>query len=517
MKNKIRSVERPKTCIIYVRVSSEDQVRGYSLVNQEKDCREYARKNGWEVLELFREEGESAKNADRTELQKLLKYCSGNVGKIGHLIVYKLDRFARKKEDHFAITHILKHCKIELKSVTEMIENTTIGRLFEGILASIAEFDNDVRSERAVGGMKAKALDGYWPMGAPWGYNNVEDESKNKIIVPHPENASIVEFCFKEYARGTLTYTEIAKKVNAMGGVRSKHGRKISKQFVNNILKNPIHYGWVEIPKFGISVQGRHEAIISKELYFQVQLLKEGGKSRKQPRNRNNPDFPLRGLKCGGCGGNLTGGRTKGRSKMYDYYSCMNFSCPLRRAIAKKDMEDDFTRFLESITPDSNVLDAVGEVIIIAHEKDNKESLSLAERIEKRIEKLQEERDALLQLMLERKITNEDYSRKSEKQQAEQRELEIQRSALISPEESVSSAVKFGINLVKEFPHCWPTLEPGELRVLISLFFPQNVKFQYPEFKTVELAPIFTLTSASGDAKTHQVRPLGLEPRTAEV
>ncbi len=512
MKKQIKSVERPKTCIIYVRVSSEDQVRGYSLMNQEKDCRAYADKNGWEVLQVFREEGESAKNADRTELQNLQKHCIKNVGRIGYLIVYKVDRLARNQVDHFAIKLVLRECKVELRSATELIENTSHGRLSEGMLAVIAQFDNDVRGERAVAGMKAKALDGYWPVLAPWGYKNSKDELGKKTITPHPQKASIVKFCFEEFARGTTTYLEIAKKINAMGDIRSRFGRKVGKQLVYNILRNPIHYGWIEIPKFNISVQGRHEPIISKELYFKVQLLKEGSKSRKQPRSRNNPDFPLRGLKCGGCGGNLTGGRTKGRSKMYGYYSCMNFGCPLRRAIAKTDMEDDFTRFLESITPDSNVLDAVGEAIIIAHEKENKESLSLAEKVERRMEKLQEERDSLLQLMLERKITNEDYARKSEKQQAEQRNLEIQRSALISPEESVESAVKFGISLVKEFPHCWATLEPGELRVLISLFFPQNVGFQYPEFKTVELAPIFTLTSASGGGQNCHVPLAGIEP-----
>jgi len=60
---------------IYVRVSTREQTENLSLPTQIRACEEYCRREGYDVLERFKEEGESAKTTDRTELQKLLKYC----------------------------------------------------------------------------------------------------------------------------------------------------------------------------------------------------------------------------------------------------------------------------------------------------------------------------------------------------------------------------------------------------------------------------------------------------------
>ena len=512
MKKKITSKECPHTCVVYTRVSSIEQIAGYSLSDQERACREYARRNGWEVVKLFREEGESAKIADRTQMNAMREYILQNQGKVGYIIVWKADRFSRNSLDHALLRKEFQDRGALLRSATEPIDETPYGRFFELLLSGVANLDNDVRSERTVSGMNSKARDGYWPVGAPWGYKNVKDELGKKIIVPDPIRAPIVKFLFEEYARGTTTFRELAKKVSTMGNIVSKHGCKINKQLVHKILKNPIHYGWVSIPKFGISVQGRHDAIISKELYFEVQFLMEGGKSRKQPRDRNNPLFPLKGLLCGGCSGSLTGGKVNGRSKKYDYYSCMNRACTKRTAIKKDVFEDDFTDFLKSKTPNPITLEALAVALAIVHEKINKDSLNLAAQLDKRLATLQEEMDALLQLRIDGEITNDVYSRKSEKQKAEHRELEIQKTTLTSPEESTDAAVRFAINVVKDFPVSWSTLLPGELRVLRKLFFPKNLDYQYPKFKTAVLAPIYNVKSQSNAQGNHYVTLPGIEP-----
>ena len=64
--------------VIYVRVSTKEQTENLSLPTQLKACEEYCEGQGFHVLARFREEGESAKTADRTELQKLLQYCRTN-------------------------------------------------------------------------------------------------------------------------------------------------------------------------------------------------------------------------------------------------------------------------------------------------------------------------------------------------------------------------------------------------------------------------------------------------------
>ena len=61
--------------VIYIRVSTKEQTENLSLPTQLRACEQYCQREGYQVLERFKEEGESAKTTDRTELQKLLKYC----------------------------------------------------------------------------------------------------------------------------------------------------------------------------------------------------------------------------------------------------------------------------------------------------------------------------------------------------------------------------------------------------------------------------------------------------------
>src|SRR5207237_7484171 len=152
--------------------------------------------HGYEVLERFKEEGESAKTADRTELQKLLQYCRTHKGKVDFVVVFNLTRFAREKYDHFALRAHLKSLGISLRSVTEPIDDTSTGKLMEGVLAAFAQFDNDVRSERTRGGMKAALELGRWTFLAPLGYLNAA-RSTGKSLVFDPERAPLVKRAFR--------------------------------------------------------------------------------------------------------------------------------------------------------------------------------------------------------------------------------------------------------------------------------------------------------------------------------
>jgi hypothetical protein len=124
--------------VIYIRVSTKEQTENLSLSTQLKACEEYCERQGLEVLARFREEGESAKTADRTELQKLLQYCRLHKGKVQFVVVFNLTRFAREKYDHFALRAHLKSLGISLRSATEPIDDTSTGKLMEGVLAAFA-------------------------------------------------------------------------------------------------------------------------------------------------------------------------------------------------------------------------------------------------------------------------------------------------------------------------------------------------------------------------------------------
>lgn len=73
--------------VIYVRVSTKEQTENLSLPTQLRACEEYCRRQGYEVIERFQEEGESAKTTERSQLQNLLKYCHTNKGKVHFVVV----------------------------------------------------------------------------------------------------------------------------------------------------------------------------------------------------------------------------------------------------------------------------------------------------------------------------------------------------------------------------------------------------------------------------------------------
>jgi DNA invertase Pin-like site-specific DNA recombinase len=83
--------------VIYVRVSTKEQTENLSLPTQLKACEEYCERQGFKVLARFREEGESAKTTDRSQLQNLLTYCRLNKGRVHFVIVFNRTRFAREQ------------------------------------------------------------------------------------------------------------------------------------------------------------------------------------------------------------------------------------------------------------------------------------------------------------------------------------------------------------------------------------------------------------------------------------
>jgi DNA invertase Pin-like site-specific DNA recombinase len=201
--------------VIYVRVSTKEQTENLSLPTQLRACEEYCRRQGYEVLERFHEEGESAKTTDRSQLQNLLTYCRLNKGRVHFVVVFNLTRFARDKYDHFALRSHLQSLGISLRSATEPIDDTSTGKLMEGVLAAFAQFDNDCRSDRTRAGMKAALELGRWVFLAPIGYLNAP-RAMGKSLMADPERAPIVRRVFEKYATGRYTkQSEVLQQARA--------------------------------------------------------------------------------------------------------------------------------------------------------------------------------------------------------------------------------------------------------------------------------------------------------------
>jgi site-specific DNA recombinase len=252
--------------VIYVRVSTKEQTENLSLPTQLGACEEYCRRLGYEILERFHEEGESAKTTDRSQLQNLLKYCRRHKGKVHFVVVYNLTRFAREKYDHFALRAHLKSLGISLRSATEPIDDTSTGKLMEGVLAAFAQFDNDVRSDRTRAGMRAALELGRWTFPAPLGYLNAPKWSKTSLV-HDPERGPLVRRAFEGSRDGQL-HKAGRHCSRHRSGTQQPKGLRLSPQSFGQMMRNPIYVGRVESPDYGVSTQGDFEPVVDETTFY---------------------------------------------------------------------------------------------------------------------------------------------------------------------------------------------------------------------------------------------------------
>jgi site-specific DNA recombinase len=169
--------------LIYCRVSTKEQTKNLSLPVQEKACRDYCEREGYEVAAIFVDEGESAKTIDRPRFQELLAFCRNKKNRVGVVVVNSISRFSRDNYGHALVRTLLSKLNITLRSATEPIDDTPTGKMLEGFLSTIAQFENDEKSVRTKRGMKEALERGTWPFPTTLGYSKIpQEDGRSKVI-----------------------------------------------------------------------------------------------------------------------------------------------------------------------------------------------------------------------------------------------------------------------------------------------------------------------------------------------
>lgn len=172
----------PKSCVIYVRVSTEEQTKGYSLNGQERIDTEFANSLGYKVVKIFREEGISAKDLNRPQLQNMMKWVREHAVDVDAIIFWKWERISRGTEwDYAVLGRFFEECRVTPLSVTECNEDSPEGELLRWITKGTNLYERRKISQRTSMGMEQKAREGIRPCKAPIGYLNVEDENKKEL------------------------------------------------------------------------------------------------------------------------------------------------------------------------------------------------------------------------------------------------------------------------------------------------------------------------------------------------
>ena len=237
---------------IYIRVSTEDQVKqGISLQAQEEALKNYVSALGYDLFEIYRDEGKSGKDIKgRKAMSKMLDEAQAR--KFQAIFIYKLDRFSRSLKDLIETIEKLKGWGIDFVSLQDKIETTSAsGKLMFHIISAFAEFERNVTGERTKFSMDKKARDGYLVSRAPFGYK-VED----KKLIPK-EDSYIVQEIFQEFLNNEISLTKLSKKYN------------LSVNGLKKVLTNQTYLGKIKFD--GQTHQGIHQTLISSTLFNHVQ------------------------------------------------------------------------------------------------------------------------------------------------------------------------------------------------------------------------------------------------------
>ncbi len=289
-------------CLLYARVSTDKQAqKDLSIPAQITAMREYAKTNGWKVVDNFVDEGESARTANRPELKRLLQYCKEHKD-INIVVVHKIDRLARNLVDHGTIKAILKQRGIRLVSVSEPFDDNPVGHLMENIMASMSEWYSANLGEEIKKASRIKLSRGEWPSKPPIGYKSTRDEDKHVQHVPDPKTAPLVRQAFELFSTGDYSLYLLSEEMHCRG-LTTRTGRMFTRELMKKLLKRKFYIGRLEWQ--GKVYPAKHEPIIPTELFYRVQeVLKRrsvdtGEKGKRQ--------FLLRGTAhCKVCGRRLT-------------------------------------------------------------------------------------------------------------------------------------------------------------------------------------------------------------------
>jgi site-specific DNA recombinase len=168
------NVKEQQIAVIYARVSSEEQVQGYSIQAQLRACREWAGKNGYTVAKDYLEEGHSAfRHLEKREaLKELIADAVSKQRAFDTIIVHKLDRLFRDTLESSTTRAILKREKVRLISVTEPMvgSDTPENFLMEHLIVGMNEFYSRNLSREIMKGQKQRALQGHLVFRPPFGY-----------------------------------------------------------------------------------------------------------------------------------------------------------------------------------------------------------------------------------------------------------------------------------------------------------------------------------------------------------
>ncbi len=302
---------------IYARVSSEEQVEGYSIDAQLRAGRTFARERGWIIVNEYVDEGKSARSdniAKRPRFKEMLE--AANNREFDVLIVHKLDRFSRNLIVTLKSFDELSKNGVTFISIGEQIDYTTpMGKVFLAMSGAFAEFYSDNLSQETKKGWAERKKQGLYAGLLPFG----AIKGDNGIPIHHPETYTGLVMAFDLAAQGKKD-RQVAQALNAADyrTAGNQGNRLFTKDTVGGILTNRFYIG--ELPDSeGGWLEAKHEPFIDRDVFETVQETRSRRSSSRETINMSARTYSFSYLaSCARCDGRIRMQTTpKGRPRVY--------------------------------------------------------------------------------------------------------------------------------------------------------------------------------------------------------
>lgn len=433
---------------IYVRVSSEEQVNGYSIDAQLESLRAYASLHQLSTYKEYIDAGYSAKSIDgRPAIQELLK--DAGLGRFHQVVSWKINRLSRNLENLLSILEVFKQKQIKFVSLTEQFESDTPqGNFILQMMGSVAELEREQISQNVRLGMSERNKQGKWNCGNNvLGYEWVSVTNRNDSYVRViPKERELVRLIFTLYKSG-LGLKAITNRLNTQG-YRTKKGKPFSNPSVRGILTNVNYIGKIRYTiqsklssgqKLTQIIDGIHEPIIDRQLWNEVQSLR---KLRCKPMEEKAKRFyPLSGiLKCPSCGQSMVpfhvrNSRKDGRMKSYHYYICGNYNnsgaivCKAN-AIPAKPIEDQTYTLLQALLTEKTLFNQIIQRVHKKMKETTAPILKELEQITTDLRELKKRQKRCFELFEDGHISRDDFVRKVNELSQQEKDMAFRKQQL---------------------------------------------------------------------------------------
>lgn len=331
-----------KTAAAYIRVSDERQDE-FSPDSQLKLIREYCKKNEIDLPDelIFYDDGISAKSAKkRKQFNDMIALAKQKDKPFQMIIVWKFSRFARNQEESIVYKSLLRKNGVEVVSVSEPLSDNPFGGLIERIIEWMDEYYLIRLSDEVRRGMTERATRGLPNVAPPFGYRMINGE-----YVIEEKEAAVVRSIFENFTAGANIRSIVTLLRST--GIKNQNGNIIDNRGIEYILNNPCYIGYLRWNPHGksaskrnfhnpddILTKGKHEPIVSKEIYDQAQAILAERKKSKQKYMREDfqkSEFALKGLvKCNTCGSTLVYSKANNGLQCHSY---ARGTCPISHHI----------------------------------------------------------------------------------------------------------------------------------------------------------------------------------------